>query len=157
MEYLKILIIVAVILIYWAFIYYRFHRSDYTPISMLAGGLVLAAFGVYGLVNGKVFLSDISLVYFVLLIFLTGSCVLVGSGSRKRGLSKQIDVTMTFWKKKANWIPRFFMVFTYPLFLFMMLGTRFLLGPEHVFAWGMIFLAWTVSGIKLIRYIMKSF
>lgn len=156
MEYIKVAIIVLAFLLYWFFVYYRFHYHDFTPISLIVSGAALAIFGGFEFFKGNVAFSDINLVYFIGIFFLTVSYVLVGMGTKKHGLRKEIDIMMTFLHKGAKWLPPFFAVLGYPAFFFIMAGTYKLLGPEHIFAWGMIFLAWTVSGIRLFIRIRKK-
>jgi hypothetical protein len=157
MEYIKALIIIAAFLIYWVLIYYRFHYHDFTPISLIIGVATLAIFGGFEFFKGHVAFADVNVVYFIGAAFLTASYILVGIGAKKHGLRKEIDITLTFLHKRGKWFPRVFAPLGYLAFFFMMAGTYRLLGPEHIFAWGMIFIAWAVSGIRLSRRIREKF
>jgi hypothetical protein len=157
MEYIKSAIIIVAFILYWTFIYYRFHEHDFTPISIMAAGAFLIFLGGYGFFTGNVAASDVKIIYMAGLFFLASSYVLVGLGTKKYGLKKEIDITLTFLNRLGGkWCVVVLSSLAFPLFFFMMAGSYRLLGPEHICGWGMIFLAWTASGIKLAKRIRKK-
>lgn len=154
---IKILIIILVFILYWIFIYYRFHYSDFTPISLIVIGIFLAIFGGFKFFkDGNVNFIDIKIIYFIGVLFLAISYILILCSVKKHGLKKKVDITMTFLNKiGGKKLAVFMAILGFPSFFFMMAATYILIGPEHIYAWGMIFLAWSVSGIRLFKYTLK--
>lgn len=153
---IKALIIILAFVLYGVFVYYRFHYSDYTPISIIIVGTLLVALGMYEFFLGYITALDIKSIYLVGVFFLVVSYSFVALATKKYGLEKKVDITLTFLNKiGGKWLVYFCLVLAFPAFFFIMMGTHTLLGPEHVYAWGMIFLAWAVSNVRLFRYIRK--
>ena len=150
---IKVLIIILVFLFYWTFVYYRFHYSDFTPISVIVAGILLLVIGVRQFTIGNITLAEIKTVYLIGTLFLTLSYLLIAFAIKKHGLNKKVDITFVFLNKiGGKWLVYFFAALGFPSFLFIMAGTYYVIGQEHVYAWGMIFLAWAFSGIKLFKY-----
>lgn len=157
MEHIRALVIIAAFLIYWALIYYRFHNHDYTPLSLVSAGAFLFFVGMHEFFIGKVTFFDIRWVYLVGVLFLVAAFSIVGIGAKKHGLKKQVDITLTFFNKVGGkGLMYFCLVIAFPAFFFIMAGSYYFLGQEHVFAWGMIFLAWIASSARLIKRIRKK-
>jgi hypothetical protein len=150
--------IVFAVALYWMLVYYRFHNTDYTPISFFAGGAILFLIGLHVLLVSKsVKFREIKWTYITLVIVYSISLTLILIAMWKHGLIKEIDVV-------SEWVARTFgiyflyfgMAVIYPIFALMVAGTYKLLKKEHVFFWGMIILAWFVSMTKLlIHYVLK--
>jgi hypothetical protein len=154
---LKSLIILGAILLYWKFVYYPFHKKDYTPISffILGGGLFF--YGVYIFLIGNTTIQNIIVIYSTMCIFLLASFSLLFMAIRKHGLKTDIDITLTWAKKTFPFLPFWFwMIISFPAILFIQLATFDLMGEEHLILWGMIFLAWIFSNYRLARdFILK--
>jgi hypothetical protein len=159
MDLVKIILIIAVVGLYWKFVYYKYHGKDFTPISLCVGGGILFIYGFYlFFIKKSVFFQDVAILYFIMLIFAAMSYTLTVIGISKRGLSKNIDITLTWIKKFFPHIPPYFWyVFVdVPAFFFVLVATYGILGQEHIFFWGLILSAWVVSGIRLFKYIYKT-
>ena len=154
---IKSIIILLVVLLYWKFIYYKYHEEDYTPFSFFSFGAILFFIGLYEFIRSNVIYSNITLIYGACLIFLVISFSLVIYGIKKRGLNKKVDITLTWTKKVFPFVPFWFwMIIAFPALFFIMLATYYLLGPEHIIFWAMVFLAWIASNVRLIRKILLT-
>jgi len=152
MELLKSLIIVAVVLIYWKFVYYPYHKKDYTPISFFFIGGGLFFYGLYLFFNERVIFSEISLVYYIMLGFLITSFTLLLISIKKSKLKTDIDITLTWAKKTFPFMPYWsWMIIAFPALFFILIATYGLLGQEHIAFWGMVFIAWIFSNLKLYK------
>jgi len=144
-------IIVLAVLLYWVLIYYPFHYSAFTPVSAIAAGTILLVLGIYSLfIKGDVKFKHIKPVYFIFLALMIISDIGLLIASLKHGLTPEVDITISF-------IYRNFGLFTaiianmlgYLAAIVAMAATYKLLDREHFYLWIMIFLAWTVSTVKL--------
>lgn len=144
------LIVLAVIL-YWVLIYYPFHYSAYTPISAVAAGTILLILGIYSLfIKKDVKFRHIKPVYLIFLVLMIISDIGLLIASLKHGLTPEVDITISF-------VYRNFGLFTaivtnmlgYLAAIVAMAGTYKLLDREHLYLWIMVFLAWSVSTVKL--------
>ena len=152
MELLKLTIILLVILVYWKFVYYPFHKKDYTPISFFALGGGLFFWGLYKFINESVTFSDIKTIYLLMCLFLTTSFFLLFIAIKKHTLKTDIDITLTWAKKTFPFLPYgFWMIISFPAIFFIQLATLDLLGPEHIALWGMIYLVWLASNYRLTK------
>jgi len=152
MNFIKVIIIILFVLLYWKFIYYKYHRKPITPISFFIFFSTFGVFGIYLLLKNLIFVSDIIPIYTVLSVWTLVSWILVIIAKNKHRLNDNIDITLTWCTKKIPFIPYYFwMIITFPAFFLMMLSSRFILGPEHIFLWGLIFLAWVKSDYILIK------
>jgi len=154
----KITLIIAGVILYWKFVYYKYHRKNFTPISLCIGGGILFLYGLYLFsIKKSVIFQDVATLYFILVAFIAISFVLTIIGISKHGLNKNIDITLTWAKKMFPFIPYYFyyVFIDLPVFFFMLVATYGTLGQEHVFFWSLVLLAWVASGIKLYKYIFK--
>lgn len=153
LDVLKSAIIIAVVLLYWKFIYYPYHKRDYTPISIFIIGATLFFIGIYAFFFEKsVILSDVLILYSIFFLFLAVSFTEVLIGIHKHGLRKDVDITLTWAKRVFPFVPFWgWMIIAFPALFFIPVATLKILGPEHVVFWGMVFLAWVASGLKLYR------
>lgn len=156
--WLKPLLIVAVVVLYWLFVYYPNHYSSYTPISFVVGGALLFFIGIYGFfIKKDVKFKDLKYMYYVVLFFAVVSELFILIAVQKHGLVPGIDIT---WAWIAANLGVFAVVvaviLSFPVYLVFLAGTYKLIGKEHVYLWGMVCLAWIVSNTKLfIRFILK--
>ena len=147
---IKSIIIIAIILFYWKFVYYRYHKKTYTPISFFVVGGILFFIGLYNFIKGNIVIKDIIILYSICLVFLVVSFSFVIYAIQKHGLKKDVDITLTWTKKIFPFLPFWFwMLIAFPAIFFIMAATYFLIGPEHAVVWLMIFLAWIKSNLRL--------
>ncbi len=159
----KAIIIVVAVLLYGAFVYYRFHYYDFTPISGIIAGGILFFIGLYAVfIEKSVSFRSIKTVCIIFLVFYIVSHILVIIGMQKHGLIKGVDITLTWVKNNLDFLNAGnLIVYTaifliYFIFPFIVAGTYRLLGKEHVFLWMMIFSAWIASNIKLfVNYVLQ--
>jgi|APSaa5957512622_1039677.scaffolds.fasta_scaffold30499_1 hypothetical protein len=157
MDPLKSLIILGCMLLYWKFIYYPFHKKDYTPISFFVLGGGLFFYGCYGFIQGVSNFHNIKFVYIIMVIFLACSFSLLLIAIKKHGLKTDIDITLTWAKKTFPFLPFWFwMIISFPAIFFVQLATFDLIGAEHIAIWVMVFIAWVFSNFRLTRnYILR--
>ena len=151
-------LIVFAVALYWIFVYYRFHDLDYTPISFFIGGGILSLTGLHALfISKSVKFKEIKWAYIVLVIAQTICTALILAAMWKHGLTKDIDVVSEWTARTFGiYFLYFGMIAIYPIYALMLAGTYKLLKKEHIFFWGMILLAWTVGGTKLlIHYVIR--
>lgn len=156
---IKPLVIVLAVMLYWVLIYYPFHYSKWTPISAVAGGTILLVLGAYSMfIKKEVKFRDVMPVYIVFLILMFISDIFLLIAATNNGLIPEVDITL-------SWIKGNFGLFTaiiadllgYPVFIVLMAGTYKLLDKEHLYLWIMVFLAWSVSTIRLfINFVAPS-
>lgn len=149
----KSLIIIIVVLLYWKFVYYRYHRKLITPLSFVFVGGAIGLYGVYcWLIDKTVYYQNVKFLYFISVVFGIVSFSLVLVAMSKHKLKKDIDITLT-WTDRILGRPfvYFMILIAFPAFFMIMLGTYVLLGKEHIILWIMIFLAWIASDIRLYR------
>lgn len=148
---LKSFIIILVIILYWKFVYYKYHKKDITPITLLSCALVSSIIGLYELlIDKQIKFQQISIIYFAILFWLVFHTIFILIGIKRHGLNKDIDITLTFiYNKFGKIFVIFTMIGSFILPFFMVFGTYFLLGREHIILLAMIFLAWIASGLKL--------
>ncbi len=154
---IKEIIIVLVVILYWAFVYYPYHKRDYTPISIIVGGGILVFVGIYGFVSGIVSIYNILSIAITLLVLMGISFILLLIAIRKHGLKTDIDITLTWIKRKLgkSWV-NVALIIAYPSLFFVIAGTYVLLGKEYYVLWIMIFAAYIISNVKLfVRYILN--
>jgi len=157
LDLIKSLIIILVVILYWKFIYYKYHTKPITPILFAIFGLILASVGFYYWFFKKIVLfKEIQPVGYILLLFITLSFIFILIGIKKHGLNPRLDITLSWVDKNFGRIFVYLtMIGTYPVLIFTMFTTFVLLGKEYIVFWIMIFIAWTISGIKVLRYLIK--
>src|SRR3989344_3997005 len=151
-EYLKPVLIVLTVLIYWIFVYYPYHYSNYTAISFIVGGGILFFIGIYSLFFEKSFgFKEIKALYLTVLAFSIVSEILILIAFIKHGFVEEIDITW-FWVYQNLGFPIaiFAILMSFISYLFILAGTYRILGKEHVYLWGMILIAWFVSNVRLL-------
>ena len=157
MNILKILLIILCVLLYWKFVYYKYHKRDFTPISYFIFGGILVILGIYFFAKGWVSFSNVRIIYLLMAFSLLGAFTLVSYGVKKKGLVKDVDITLTWAKKTFPKISyHFWLILAFPAIFFMIISTRHILGEEFIFFWLMILLAHTASNYRLYRYIKKK-
>ena len=118
----------------------------------------MAIYGAYNWLFQKTLsFQDISILYHISIVFLAVSFTFVFLGMKKHGLKKGIDITLT-WTDKLLGKPFIYiiMIISFPAFIIILMGTYKILGQEHIIFWSMIFLAWVVSGYKLLtKYVLR--
>jgi len=154
---IKSLIIILVVLLYWKFVYYKYHKKPITPLLFAVLGSILAIIGFYFWFMDKgVRFKEIIPLFYVLLLFITLSFIFALIGIKKYDLNPKIDITLSWVDKTFGRIFVYLtMIGTYPVLIFNMIATFILLGKEYVVFWMMIFVAWTISGTKVLRYLIK--
>lgn len=155
---LKEVIIILGVLIYWKFIYYKYHSSKNAALVLLIPSIIALGIGLYSYFFEKnIFFSDIKIIYWILIILYTISLFLVFLAIRKHGIKPDID-------RLSEWTYRIFgeeilflgAISNYVLYFFILIGTYTILGREHIYLWIMIIGAWIVSQGKLfLRYVIK--
>lgn len=157
LDVLKSAVIILVVLIYWKFVYYKYHKEDFTPISVGSASVILVCIGIYALFfERSVVFAEISFLYYVLVVFLVGTCILEGIALSKHEMDKDIDITFSWLNRKLPFIPVWlWMTLAFPAFLFMIIATFKLFGKEYFVLWAMILLAWAASGVRLLKVIKK--
>ena len=158
MNPLKIALIILGVLLYWKFIYYKYHTKPITPFLYFSVGGLLTLYGIWLFFIQKTITTiQIIPIYATTLIFLIVSFYLVVVAVKKHKLKKEIDITLTWAKKNFNFLPyEFWMIISAPAIFFIMISTYYLLGEEHITLWAMILLAWIFSNYKLTKnYLSK--
>jgi len=156
---IKSLAIILAVTLYWKFVYYKYHKKDITPISIFIGGIISIIIGFYGFfIDKSISFGDIIPVCAVSLVFLAFSFILIFIASRKYGLQKDIDITLTWIDK---YLGRFWVyaavVIAFPVFPFIIAGTYWLLGKEYIILWVLIGFAWFIDGPRILfRHILKQ-
>jgi len=155
---LKSLIIIIGMLLYWKFVYYKYHEAPGGPLNFIVWMTIFGLAGAYGLLISKTLIFQnfkIVFIIFALCYFL--GTILVYTATKKHGLTKGIEITYNWiYRHTGKFFVYLMLVLIYPILFFTIAGTSFILGPEHVILWTMIFLAWIRSGYKLAKnYILK--
>jgi hypothetical protein len=153
LDVLKSVSIVLIVLLYWKFIYYRYHKDSYTPISFFIVGGTLFFIGIYAFFfENSVIFENIRILHYILPVFLIVSFAMVITGMHKHKLDSDVDITLTWTKKILPFIPFWFwMIIAFPVLFFVIIATYRLIGNEHVVIWSMIFLAWIASNRRLYK------
>ncbi len=158
MDWIKGTVVIIIILLYWRFIYYKYHEKNFTPLSFVLYGGFAGIIGFYSLFILKtVKFSDYNWLFYILAGFAAISFSLVLIGWKKHSLISGVDITL-HWIDKVLGRPFVYiaMLVTFPVFFFALAGSYTLLGKEHIFLWGMVILAWIKSNIRLFRhYILR--
>ena len=156
-EIIKPIIIVLVVTIYWALVYYKYHYTSPGPLTLVLGGFVVGCVGLYGLLSGKATFEDIKILYYALVIFYIICHILLLFGFKKYGIKSKVDITAEWIKRNLGTAYVFIgMVSLYFLIIFVLLGTFTLLGKDHIYLWILILGAWTVSNTKLTMRFVKN-
>ncbi|MFH1420969.1 MAG: hypothetical protein ABIG30_03310 [Candidatus Aenigmatarchaeota archaeon] len=153
-----ILIIIAM-LFYYKFIYYRYHESDVTPVTILILGIAAFFIGLFYFLVSPV--SDIVLfrnivpIHLAIVVYLFVSYYLVYRGYKKnrKHMNKHIDIMLTFAKRIGMWkiIPAL-LVASFPAAFFIVYGSFIVLGYNNLLIWMMILVAWLLSNLRLMEY-----
>ena len=153
LEVLKSLAIILVVILYWKFVYYKYHKRDITPILFFVLGGALAIYGFYSWFFEKsVAFNDIAVLAYVFLAFAAISLSIVIIALRKHGFVKDVDITLTWIKKHfGKTIAYLCMPFALVIYVFIMFATYRILGKEYIIFWIMILGAWIKSGIVLLK------
>jgi len=153
LDVLKSAMIIIVILLYWKFVYYKYHKKAITPILFFLAGGISFFIGIYTLINHRVSFEDIKYVYYALMVFALFSFASVIYAVSKHGLNNDVDITLTWCKNVFPFVPYYFwmVVAIFPSFFFITFTTYYALGNEHVVLWAMIFIAWIRSNVRLYR------
>lgn len=155
---LKAIFIILIVLIYWKFVYYKYHNTRQGALVLFIPSVISIIIGLYSYFFEDIFiLSSIFIIYFIVLLYYLLGLIFIYISSKKHGLSKRIDVLAKWTDTRFG---RVLLVITsivsIPLLFFSVVGTYYLFGVEHIYLWIMIFFAWTRSGIRLVRnYVMK--
>ena len=154
---LKIFLIILAVLVYWKFIYYKYHNSKNGALVLIIPSAISMIVGLYAYSFENIFiLYHMFVIYFIILFYYITGIILIYHASKKKGLNNKIDVL-------SEWVTRVFgrvlfiigVIIVFPLLLFSVVGTYRIFGFEHIYLWIMIFFAWSRSGIKLFRNCMK--
>jgi hypothetical protein len=149
---LKSFIIITLIILYWKFVYYKYHKNIITPLSFVVYSAIIGGIGFYEVIKGTIKFSDISLMFIIFSIWGLFSFFLVFVGWKKHGLIKKVDITLTFINKYFGRIFVYLaMIISFPVFYFDMAGSYYVFGKEYIIFWILILGAWIVSNIRLIR------
>lgn len=154
----KSISIILAVLLYWKFVYYKYHEKDITPISFIVGGGALAIYGFYAYYFEKsISFNNIVPTIYIFLAFAVFSFISLLFVVHKWGLHKGNDITLTWLKKTFPFVPYWFwMIAVLPAFFFIMIATYKFLAKEYILFWIMILLAWIRSNIRLYKnYILK--
>jgi hypothetical protein len=151
LDVLKSVMIVLVVLLYWKFVYYKYHKNAITPISYFAIGALLVFIGFYAFFfEGSVTFENVRIIHYIIPAFLIVSFLMVIRGINKHGLDDDVDITLTWTRKTFPFIPFWiWMIIAFPALFFIAIATYAILGPEHIVFWSMIFLAWVASDRRL--------
>lgn len=151
-SWVKPLLMFVVVVLYWIFVYYPYHYSAYTPISFVVAGTVLFFLGIYGIfIKKDVKFKDLKYLYYVILGFAVVSEIFILLAVHKHGLLSGIDITWAWIAERlGSAVAVLAAVLSFPVYYVMLAGTYKLLGKEHVYIWGLVCLAWTVSNIRLL-------
>jgi len=152
MMFLKAVLIILCILIYWKFFYYHHRNGKTAQFYLLIPAVIAVLTGAYFFCTGIIIPRSIYILYSIIFIYNTLAFVNIYFALKKHRLSSGVDYSL-------NWIKRtlgqFFVyvavVISYPCLFLMAIGTYGLLGDEHIYLWIMVILAWTASGIRLLR------
>lgn len=149
LDVLKSAIIIVIILLYWKFVYYKYHKK--APLSFFVIGGPFVIYGIYLFAKGLVTFSDVAAISYIVLFFLIISFSLVLVAIKRHGLKSDVDLTLTWARKTFPFLPYWFWMIISPVLFFFVVSTYWLIGREYVIFWGMIFLAWIFSNRRLYR------
>lgn len=156
MNLIKVTIILALTCLFYIY-YYKIHKKDITPILFVIVGLPVFIYGIFLFTRKIISFGDISLVYYITIIFIVSTSILECIGVKRKGMNKNVDITLTWLKKIIPFFPWYlWLILAFPAFFFFQITTYKLLGPEHIFLWIPIFTAWFASGIRLIKYLIHK-
>lgn len=143
--------IVMGVLVYWALVYYPFHYTIFTTISMITGVIVLSIIGGYYLLIREIELKDVEPVVFLCFVGHLISIIFIIYFSLNYGMSEGVDINFSFIYDALGLLPAVIMVLMFfPVIIFLAIGTRKIFGEEYIYFWMMVLLAWIASGFKLI-------
>ena len=145
------IIIILIILLYWKFVYYPYHKKNVNLSLFLSGTVILFFIGIYSFFFAKtVAFYDIAAIYSLIFIFMTGTVILEGISLKDHKLDGDVDLTLALFRQIMPFIPHWFwLIIAFPALFFIAAGTYTILGKEHVLFWAMIFIAWVFSDIRL--------
>ncbi|VVB79641.1 Uncharacterised protein [uncultured archaeon] len=154
MDFVKGIIIILCVLIYWKLVYYKYHTKSITPFLFFFAGGASFFVGLWAVISNRINFQEILPIYYLVAGYMLFSFILVFVGISKKGLGKKVDITLTWAKKVFPIFPFYFwMLVAFPALFFIMLATLFFLGQEHIFFWAMVLLAWILSNYRLFKYI----
>lgn len=153
----KALVIISLVFIFWIFFYYRFHRTIYVPISLILGSGVLMFIGIYAFfIEKNVKFRNVKTTYIIMVILLLTAQILIFWGVFTQGLNQNVDITLTLMNKLLGMpVVYGFLAFCYIGIFFIIVGTRKIMGREYIYFWTLIILAYTISNIRLLIYLLK--
>ena len=153
LDALKSAVIILAVLLYWKFVYYKYHKKDFTPISFFVVGGCLVVYGFYAWYFEKIVsFENIKIIASIFLVFAAFSLSLVFFAIRRHGFIKEVDINLTWIKKHFGIVFAYLCIFlAFPVYVFIMLGTYRILGKECIIFWALIILAWAFSNIRLIK------
>ena len=156
------IIVVIFIIFYWKCVYYPHHESDAVPISLFLLGLFLGSIGLFyflaGQITTPILMTNVIPVYTVFVLFMAAaySLIYIGYKNKQNHINRHIDVFLSVMKKLKLWsIVPLLIAISFPLVLFIVMGTFILFGSDHIYIWGLVFIGWIASDIRLINYIEK--
>ena len=144
------------VLLYWKFFYYKDRNAKTAQFYVLIPAVIATLVGFYAFLRGTEY-DSFRILYYVSFVYLTTGFILVLIACLKHELNPQIDYTLSWFKKTLGKFSIYLaFIVSYPAFFFMIIGTYYLLGNEHIYLWILVFGAWTVSQLKLFfRYVIK--
>lgn len=152
MNHFRGMLIVIGVLLYWALVYYPFHYTIFTAISMITGVIVLSIIGGYYLLIREVELKDVEPIVFLCFVGHALSIVFITYFSLNYGMSSRVDITFSFLYHTLGLLPAVILgLMFFPAIIFLVIGTRKIFGEEYLYFWTMVLLAWIASGFKLIH------
>lgn len=154
---IKSLIIILAVLLYWKFVYFKYHKAPWGPLNFVFFIGIFSSIGAYAFFSESVVFQDFKNVFIVYAAFYFISTLLVYTAYKKHGLTSKIEITYSwiYWNfgKSAVY---FVLILIYPALFFTIAGSRLIFGPEYIIIWILIFFAWIRSDIKIVRnYIFR--
>ena len=106
--------------------------------------------GIYAFFKEKsVSFKEIKAIFIIVTLYEIATLVFILIAFLKHGLSHEIDLNFYWGVTTFGWYYAIGQILSFIANFFVIIGTRRLLGKEHIYFWIMILIAWSLSGIRL--------
>jgi hypothetical protein len=144
--------LVACLILFWNFfIYYPFHKTIISILTLLITLIPLIIGGFYLLYTHKITFFNIAYLSYFWWFSMIIALLLEYSACKKHDIT-QVDIFFGACKRTfGSWIIPILAIFSSVVFL-SFASTYFLFGQSHLYLWVIIFVFWIISGIRTFKY-----
>lgn len=142
---------IAVLLLYIFFVYFPYHRKPITIFAIFFFASSFVIIGFFSMYLNKVEFFQIRYMAYLWWIFLLITFTLEMLASKRYNI-EHIDISLGYLKgKTGKWIVPILALIS-PIAFFMFAGSYYFFGGQHILLWLPIFIFWTISNARIIKY-----